>query len=701
MNPPATPMMQQYRELKARDPDALLLFRMGDFYEMFGDDAERAAPLLGLALTSRDKGPEASSMAGFPHHQLDAYLAKIVAAGLRAAVCEQMEDARFARGLVKRDIVRVVTPGTLTDDELLDPKQANYLAAVVESASKMGLAWVDLSTGQFALARLERTELAEELARIHPAEILISEIALDSPWARMIRSRGETSITPRPSWDFQPEQALGVLFELLRVTTLAGFGVEDRGPDVQAAGALAAYLKETQKSDLGHLRKLTPYRRADVLGIDETTRRGLELTRTLREGKREGSLLAMIDQTATPMGARLLAEWVAAPLTSIDLILERQGAVAELVADADARQAFRSDFGQAYDLERLAARVGAGRATPRDLAALGRTLAILPRVKARLAARHSNRLKQLEAALELCPEIRAEIESALVDDPPLAVKEGGLIREGYHPELDELRDQARGGKTWIARFQAEQVRKTGIASLKVAYNKVFGYYIEITHAQAQARGNAIPPDYIRKQTVKNAERYITPELKEYEDKVLRAQERSFELEYELFVSLRERVSAESPRLIQAGVVLAQLDAFAGLAELAVRQGYCQPRITADPVLEIEAGRHPVLDILLPSGGFVPNDLRLGQEYGDVLLITGPNMAGKSTYIRQVALIAALAQIGSFVPAKRARVGIVDRLFARIGAADDLGRGHSTFMVEMTETANILHNATKRSLVILD
>ncbi len=399
---------------------------------------------------------------------------------------------------------------------------------------------------------------------------------------------------------------------------------------------------------------------------------------------------------------RQLAEWLTSPLTSTELINERLEAVNELVQNAALRGDVRSLLGQSYDLERLAARVGTGRATPRDLVALARTLAILPKLKARLAARTSARLNQLEAALELCPEVRAEIEAALYDDPPLAVKEGGLIRDGYHSGLDELREAAKGGKSWIAKFQAEQVRRTGIQSLKVGYNKVFGYYIEITHAQAQARGGDIPSDYIRKQTVKNAERYITPELKEHEDRVLRAEDRACELEYELFTTLRDRVSAESPRLIQAGAVLAQLDVLAGLAELAARHGYCRPEVVPEPVFEVEAGRHAVLDAILSPGDFVPNDVHLGGDLaGSILLITGPNMAGKSTYIRQVALIAIMTHVGSFVPAKRARIGIVDRLFARVGATDDLSRSQSTFMVEMSETANILNNATPRSLVILD
>jgi DNA mismatch repair protein MutS len=696
-----TPMMQQYRELKARDPDALLLFRMGDFYEMFGDDAERAAALLGLTLTSRDKGPDALPMAGFPHPALDAYLAKIVQAGLRAAVCEQIEDSRFAQGLVKRDVVRIVTPGTLTDDELLDPKIANYLAAVVELGTKLGLAWVELSTGRFSVASVLRTELFDELARLCPAEILISELAIDAPWTRLLRSQAGPPITVRPSWDFQPEQARNTLFDQFRTTTLAGFGIDDKSPEVAAAGALVAYLRETQKTSLGHITKIAPYRRADVMALDEMTRRSLELVRTLREGKREGSLLGVIDCTANPMGARLLAEWLTSPLTSPDQINERLEAVDELFRQSELRSDLRAVLGQAYDLERLAARAGTGRATPRDLAALARTLALLPKIKARLTARVSRRLNQLEAGLELCPEVRTEIEAALVDEPPLAIKEGGLIREGYHAGLDELRAAAKGGKSWIAKFQAEQVRRTGIQSLKVGYNKVFGYYIEITHAQAQARGANIPTDYIRKQTIKNAERYITPELKEYEERVLRAEDRACELEYELFTTLRDRVSAEAPRLIQAGVALANLDALSALAELAARHGYCRPEIVAEPVFEVEAGRHPVLDALLPSGGFVPNNIELDPEKGSILLITGPNMAGKSTYIRQAALIAIMAQMGSFVSARRARIGIVDRLFARVGATDDLSRSQSTFMVEMTETANILNNASPRSLVILD
>lgn len=699
---PTTPMMQQYRELKARDPDALLLFRMGDFYEMFGDDAERASDLLGLAVATRDKdkGPNATKMAGFPHPALESYLARLVQAGVRVAVCEQVEDPRFAKGIVKREIVRVVTPGTLTEDAFLDPRSANYLAAIVEVRGKLGLAWVELSTGRFSLTCVSRTELVDEMARLSPSEVLISETSLEAPWVRALRVGSPLVVTSRPSWDFVADQARKVLNEQFGTTTLAGFGIDDDCPEVQAAGALIAYLRDTQKTAIGHIARLTPYHRKDVLALDEMTRRSLELTRTLRDARREGSLLHAIDRTCTPMGARLLADWLTSPLTVLAAIVERHDAVAELVRDPGLRADLREALGGSNDLERLAARIGTGRASPRDLVALARTLGLLPKVKARLTARASKRLAELEAGIELCPEVRSAIESALVDDPPLAIKEGGLIRDGYHADLDEQRDLARGGKSWIARYQAEQVRRTGIHGLKVGFNKVFGYYIEVTHAQS-GNGAKIPGDYIRKQTVKNAERYITPELKEYEDKVRNAEDRANALESELFTTLRDRVAADAPRLVQAGAVLAQIDVLCGMAELAAKQGYCRPEMSEEPVLEIEAGRHPVLDVLMPPGAFVPNDLKLGPEGGQILLITGPNMAGKSTYIRQVALTAVLAQMGGFVPARRATVGIVDRLFARVGATDELGRGQSTFMVEMTETANILNNATPRSLVILD
>jgi DNA mismatch repair protein MutS len=715
---PATPMMQQYLDAKAACGDALLLFRMGDFYELFYDDAKTASRTLGLALTSRDKGENPIPMAGFPYHQLESYLGKLIAAGFRAAVCEQVEDPKLAKGLVKREVTRVVSPGTLTDDALLDPRESNYLAAIAHGQSKAngddrcGLAWAELSTGRFFAATVPAAKLADELARIGPAECLIAEGDISREGEALVsQQRAEpsprplvgafptgTMITRRPEWAFALDNATATLTRHFQTASLDGFGfTEGDSPALRAAGAVLDYLRETQKSSLDHIDRLTPYRVGELLEIDEATRRSLEITRTIRTGSREGSLLSVIDRTATPMGSRLLADWVANPLTNIEAIDQRLAGVAELVAEDSLRDALRDEFRGTFDLERLLARVATGRATPRDLSLVARTLARLPKLKARLTARKSGLLCGLENQLDLCPEIRAQLESALVSDCPLSAREGGIIRGGYSGELDRLRDLAAGGKQWIASYQAQQVEATGIPTLKVAYNKVFGYYIEITNMHK----DKTPGHYIRKQTTVNAERYITPELKEYEEQVVTADERAKELEYELFVKLREAVQAQARRLQTTAGVLAQLDVLAALAELARARGYCRPAIVTEPILQIEAGRHPVLDITEPQGTFVPNDVTCGGQDGSMLLITGPNMAGKSTYIRQVALITLLAQVGSFVPARRATIGVADRIFARVGASDELSRGQSTFMVEMTETARILNTATPRSLVVLD
>jgi DNA mismatch repair protein MutS len=695
-----TPMMQQYREAKLRHPGMLLFFRNGDFYELFEEDAELGSRLLGITLTKRDKE---IPMAGVPHHALDRYLARLLQAGHRVAICDQVEDAAQAKGLIRREVTRVVTPGTLTEDNLLDPRRSNHLVAVRAAGEQVGLAWVELSTGQFQAADVPWSRLADELGRLAPAECLMSEDGPAQLGERLREAAPATALTARPGWTFDPNTAHAALFSHFGVNTLNGFGFDDGQPCLVAAGALLLYVQETLKASLGHLSRLRPYRQDRFLFLDEVTRRSLELTRTLRDGERAGSLLSVLDRTVTPMGARLLQEWVVAPLAERLAIEARLDAVEELRAEEGQRAELRATLGEAYDLQRLTARVSTGRASPRDLAGVRDTLRLLPRVKAKVAARKSKLLNDLEGRLELCPDLRELLDGALVEQPPVYPREGGLVRSGYDPELDELHAITRDGKDWMTRFQADEIIRTGIPSLKVGFNQVFGYYIEISHAQAQR--TPVPADFIRKQTVKNAERYITPELKEYEAKVREADDRAHALEYELFVTLRDRVAAEAPRLIQAGGVLAQIDALSALAELAARQGYCRPEMVAEPVLEIESGRHPVLDALMHTGDFVPNDTQLGAgagtERGTILLITGPNMAGKSTYIRQVALIAVLAQIGSFVPARRARIGIVDRLFARVGATDELSRGQSTFMVEMTETANILNNATARSLVILD
>jgi DNA mismatch repair protein MutS len=726
-----TPAMQRYLEVKAQHPNAILLFRMGDFYELFYEDAVTASKAVGLTLTSRDKGsPNPIPMAGFPYHQLDGYLQKLVRAGFRAAICEQMEDPKLAKGPVKRDVTRVVTPGTLTEDSLLDPRESNFLACVFPTKEACGLAWIEVSTGRFFLSDLSHDVVADEIARIRPAECLIPEQAAQHPVIQALSRTSGLFLSERPPWAFAADQCRRLLLEQFQTRTLAGFDIDENTPGVTAAGALLDYVRETQKAGLGHITRLEPYRRGTSLLIDEATRRSLELTQTLRNNERTGSLLAVIDETVTPMGARLLGEWLSNPLTDPARINERLDAVEELTTDSMFCRDLRDQLQSAYDLQRLTARVATGRCSPRDLSCLARTLALLPKLKAKLSGRSSHRLIELEAKLDLCPELRADIESALVDEPPLLVADGGVIRDGYHAQLDEWRDLARGGKDWIVKYQATEIERTGIPNLKVGFNKVFGYYLECTAVQAEK----VPPEYIRKQTLKNYERFITPALKEYEDKVLRAEGQAIQLEQELFTALRDRVAAQSPRLRDNAEVLAEIDVLSALATLAVSAGYCRPEITQDPILDIREGRHPVLDRLKPSGEFVPNDVLLGRvssaecrvpddedeansgitasppltthhspltTSSRVQLITGPNMAGKSTYIRQAALLTIMAQIGSFVPAKSARIGIADRIFARVGASDELGKGQSTFMVEMTETARILNAATKQSLVILD
>ena len=691
-----TPMMQQYWDAKKKHPDMLLLFRMGDFYELFEDDAKTAAKVIGLTLTSRDKE---ITMAGFPHHQLESYLHKLLHAGVRVAVCDQVEDASQAKGLVKREVTRVVTPGTVIEDDLLDPKEHNHLVAILptSAAGPSGLAWLDVSTGQFFAMDVPPNRLREELARLSPAECIGPEMHANTLSEVLQSLSSVPALASRPDWTFDPQTAKAALGKHFAVSTFAGFGFDDSQIGLAAAGGLLLYVQEMLKTDIRHIRRLQPYFSSKVLQLDDVTRRSLELTRTLREGERHGSLLAAIDRTVTTMGARLLQDWLLAPLAERAAIEARLDGVTELLQQSQLRDDLRKALAEVSDLQRLTSRASTGRALPRDLVAIGRTLRFLPTIKAKIAARKAPILRELEANLELCQDLRTTLDAALVDDPPLSPREGGLIRPGYNRELDELRDIARGGKEWIAQFQASEITRTGINSLKVGFNQVFGYYIEITHTHTAK----VPAGYQRKQTLKNAERYITPELKEYEEKVLSAEEKSQAREYELFLQLRDQVAAQTHRLMQTGEVLAQLDVLASLADLAVSRQYVRPELADEPILHVIEGRHPVLDQTLPAGTFVPNDILLGGGEGVFLLITGPNMAGKSTYIRQVALLVLLAQIGSYVPAKNAKLGIADRIFTRVGASDELSRGQSTFMVEMTEAANILNNATARSLVILD
>ncbi len=696
-----TPMMQQYLDAKEACGDALLLFRMGDFYELFNEDAKDAARVLGLTLTSRDKGENPIPMAGFPYHQLDGYLAKIIKAGYRAAVCEQVEDPKQAKGLVKREVTRVVSPGTLTDDALLDPRESNFLAAIAQSGkengdpqAEIGIAWAELSTGKFMAATFPARQLGDELTRIGPSECLVADDAPPLP----DHFAQSCMITKRPAWAFSYETATTNLTKHFQTASLEGFGFsDDDSAAVRAAGAVLEYMLETQRSSLDHFEALVPYRVGRYLELDESTRRSLEITRTMRDGRREGSLLAVIDRTCTAMGSRLLCDWIAAPLTDRPAIDARLDAVEEMISQSQLRTDVREHLKGIYDLERLLARVATGRASPRDLSFVGRTLGSLPPIKELIKDRTSQRLKEIDKQLDPCPDLCARLDSALVDECPLTLRDGGIIRPGFNEQLDQYRELAAGGKQWIARYQAQESERTGIAKLKVGYNKVFGYYLEISHAHQQE----VPPEYIRKQTLKNAERYITPELKEYEEKVLAADEKAQELEYQIFAELRDTVQASSRRLATTALALAQLDVVCGLAELASHQRYCRPTLVDEPRLQLIDGRHPVLDIIEPQGTFVPNNTIANEKDGSILLITGPNMAGKSTYIRQVALLTLMAQIGSYVPATHAEIGIADRIFARVGASDELSRGQSTFMVEMTETARILNNATVRSLVVLD
>lgn len=704
-----TPMMQQYDDAKSVCGDALLLFRMGDFYELFHEDAQIASRVLGLSLTSRDKGENPIPMAGFPYHQLDGYLARLIKAGHRAAVCDQVEDPKEAKGLVRREVVRIVSPGTLTDEALLDPCESNYLLAVVKDVddsrrkttlledpndARIGLAWADLSTGRFLATVCSLGQLADQIARIGPAEVVVDEDA------QLIPSylADQFMLTRRPAWVFSHDSAETALARQFQTHHLDGFGfTDDDRPAIRAAGALLDYLHTTQKTSLDHFEKLLPYRVGDRLEIDEATRRSLEISRTIRDGSREGSLLSIMDKTVTSMGSRLLGDWVGNPLTDCDQIEQRFDAVQELSGDNRLRDVVRQQLREVYDILRLLARISTGRASPRDLGQIGTTLKQLPPILRDLELCQCKLLVDIRENIDPHDSLCELLDKALVDECPLTTRDGGMIRAGFDAQLDELQKLAVGGKQWIAEYRAREAERIGIPTLKVGYNKVFGYYLEVTNANK----DSVPVEYTRKQTLKNAERYITEELKDHEEKILSADDNAGQLELEIFVKVRNEVQACQLSLKQTADQLAQLDVLLSLAELAVLRGYCRPVMSTHPVLEILEGRHPVLDIIEPDGTFIANDTLADPEGSNLLLITGPNMAGKSTYIRQVALITLMAQVGSFVPAQKAVIGIADRIFARVGASDELSRGQSTFMVEMTETARILNTATESSLIILD
>ncbi|TAH39799.1 MAG: DNA mismatch repair protein MutS [Planctomycetota bacterium] len=684
-------MMAQYFRAKRKHPHALLLFRMGDFYELFFEDAEVASRVLGLTLTSRSKEKDVP-MAGVPVRSVEAYITRLVRAGHAVAICEQLQDPRDAKGLVDRDVVRVVSPGTLVEDSNLQQGEPLYVLAVCGA----GLAWADISTGRFRCVQGAAERLGEDLARIAPAEIVLADDESTGAVRAWAQSEG-TPVTLRPPWTFDAARGRRDLCEQLQVATLEAFGVEELPEVLGAAGALLTYLRDTQKGAMRQIRDLELSRPSRHLALDRATLRTLEVTRSQRDGGREGTLLSVLDRTGTPMGARTLREWLLEPLLDAGAIRRRQDAVAELVDAVRRRRALAQALDGLGDLQRLAGRLGSGRAGARDLVSLASALQRVPALRATLEETHSPALTELVAAMDSCDALAARIRATLADDPPLSLRDGGLLRPGFSAELDELRALARGGRDYLLELQKREIQRTGIQSLKVGYNRVFGYYLEITHANAAA----VPADYVRKQTLKNAERYITPELKEYEARVLGADERAKDLEYELFLALREGAAAELARLLRTAAAIAELDAYVSLASVAAERGYCRPELVDDDlVLDIRDGRHPVVEAALGGEPFVPNDTRLGAD-ARLIVLTGPNMSGKSTWLRQTALITLMAQAGSFVPARSARIGVVDRIYTRLGGGDDIARGASTFMVEMVETAGILRHASERSLLLLD
>ena len=749
-----TPMMAQYRRIKSELPkDALLLFRLGDFYELFFEDAQLGAQLLNVALTKRGLVP----MCGIPFHAANAYIGRLLRAGRKVAICDQMEDARPGQ-LVKREVTQILSPGTHFDERMLAAERNNFLAAVFPSGRIFGLALADLTTGDFLTTELESEDaLLTELQRVRPAEIIYPSEAgsireLLGPGSRSVAEAGR-SLTATPGtdgekgrartagssaaygwilngyddWVFAPETALFTVREHFKVASLDGFGLKDRAAAVGAAGAVLHYLTQHLRRDVANLTRVSFYQRGDYLALDFTTVRHLEILEPLHhEAPRTASLYGALNRTVTPMGARRLRDWLSQPLAAAEAIRRRQETVGILVDDGVGLETLRAEMTQVRDLERTIGRLGAGNGNGRDLAALRLALDQLPALKASLreiTARAGSSpngsfaheafaeagggsesgtdgattlMAELEAQITELPELAELIGRAIVEEPPLALKEGGLIRDGFDRALDELRNAMRGGKDWLAKLQQDEITRTGIPSLKVRFNSVFGYYIEVTKANL----DKVPPHYIRKQTIANGERFITPELKEMEGKILGAEERSLKLEYELFQKVREAVLGRLPQIQQSAASLAQLDVLSAFAETARLHGYCRPQIGDEGVLRIRDGRHPVLEQSLMEERFVPNDVAMDDQTR-IVLITGPNMAGKSTYIRQVALLTLLAHTGSFIPASEARIDLVDRIFTRIGASDDLARGQSTFMVEMCETASILNNATPRSLIILD
>ncbi len=697
-----TPVMKQYQDIKSNHPDAILFFRMGDFYEMFNDDAKIASKALEITLTSRHKNTENPiPMCGIPYHAANSYVARLIKGGYKVAICEQVEDSKVAKGIVKREVVRVVTPGTILDSSLLNAKDNNYLGGIYPSQKGYGLAILDISTGEFKVTEFIGEDLFQELEsefnRVEPKEVLVPEGKKGDTILRTLDHDSRYNITPYEDWVFGYDFAYQILIDQLKTMSLDGFGCGDMKLAISAAGALIHYIKETQRSSLDHINRIVAYNVRDYMNLDSSTVRNMELVIRDIDGSRNGSLIELLDLTVTAMGGRRLKDWILKPLLDPERIKERHEVVEELKINPPLRDELRGIFKGIYDMERITGRVTLSAANARDLIALKISINSLPKIENLLMETSSGLIRRLLNGWDNLGEIGELIEKGIADDPLPGLKEGGLIKEGFNEELDDLRKISREGKDWITKLEDIERQRTGINSLKVRYNKVYGYYIEVTRKNVPL----VPEGYIRKQSLVNTERFISPELKEYESKILGAEERIIEIEYEIFNRIREKIAGEGKRIQQVARIIAELDVLFSLAEAADRYNYVRPVISEGDSIDIIEGRHPILEQVDRGERFIPNDTHIGCHENQILIITGPNMAGKSTYLRQVALIVLMAQIGSFVPAKEASIGIVDRIFTRVGAHDNLLRGQSTFMVEMNETANILNNATSRSLIILD
>ena len=695
-----SPMMAQYMETKKQYHDCILFYRLGDFYEMFFDDALTASKELEITLTGKECGlEERAPMCGVPYHAVDSYLSRLVQKGYKVAIAEQMEDPKLAKGLVKREVIRVVTPGTITSAQALDETKNNYLMGIVYLADKMGVSVVDNTTGDFLVTEVSTDRaLFDEINKFSPAEVICNDaFSMSGISLEDLKDRYHFTVSTLDSHFFQDESCRKLLREHFKVGSLEGLGLGDYDCGVIAAGAVLQYLYETQKSTLDHLTTIVPYATGNYMVLDSSTRRNLELLETMREKQKRGSLLWVLDKTRTAMGARLLRTWIEQPLIRKEEILKRQNAIEELNLNYISREELGEYLNPVYDLERLIGRISYKTANPRDLLAFRNSIAMVPHIKQLLGEFTSDALKELTEELDPLEDLNDLISRAIVEEPPITVREGGMIKDGYNEEADRLRHAKTEGKTWLTELEARERDSTGIKNLKVKYNKVFGYYFEVTNSFK----DLVPEYFIRKQTLTNAERYTTDELKNLEDVIMGAEDKLFSLEYDLFCEVRDAIAAEVVRIQKTARAIAAVDVFVSLSTVATRNNYVKPQINEKGSIQIKGGRHPVVEKMMRDDMFVSNDTTLDNSKNRISIITGPNMAGKSTYMRQTALIVLMAQIGSFVPADQANIGICDRIFTRVGASDDLASGQSTFMVEMTEVANILRNATRNSLLILD